>query len=70
MNSIKLKKLSKMNKFLYSNKPPKLKQEENNNLNTPTANKEIKRVIKRLLTKQLLAQMNSTEFYWNFKTES
>lgn len=46
MNSIKLENVSKMNKFLYSNKPPKLKQEEINNFNTPIANKEIKRVIK------------------------
>lgn len=47
MNYIKLKNLSKKNKFLYSNKPPKLKQEENNKLNIHTANKEIKRVIKK-----------------------
>lgn len=45
--SIKMKNLKEMDEFLHSFKPPKLNQEEINNLNKPTTNEKILVEIKR-----------------------
>ena len=62
--------LEKMDKFLESYTPPKLKQEERENLNGPITSKQIELVIKNLPKNQeSRARWLSGEFYLTFKEE-
>ena len=46
--AIKLSNMEEMDKFLETHKPPKLKQEEIENLNRPITSEEIESVIKNV----------------------
>ena len=56
--------LEEMDKFIETYKPPKLKQEEIENLNRPITNKEIELVIKKFPTNKSSGPDGFTvEFY-------
>jgi hypothetical protein len=68
--STKLENLDEMNKFLYRNQVPKLKQDQVKDLKSPISSKEIEAVINSLPNKLNPGPDGfSTEFYQNFKED-